>query len=80
MAAGRQRPSLVEVGHPVDVAQDARIVDVEALLMVRPVRWAHLFAGYRSLVLDAKGSLDGSDFVNADVTLSGFMFGGGFEF
>jgi len=59
---------------------EARIVDVEALLMVRPVRWAHLFAGYRSLVLDAKGSLDGSDFVNADVTLSGFMFGGGFEF
>lgn len=59
---------------------EARIVDIEALLMVRPARWANLFVGYRSLALDAKGSLDGSDYVDANVTLSGFMLGGGFEF
>jgi hypothetical protein len=58
---------------------EARLVDIEAMLMVRPVRWAHLFLGYRSIVLDAKGNLD-NDYVDADVTLSGFMFGGGFEF
>ncbi len=59
---------------------EARIVDIEALLMVRPARWANLFVGYRSLALDAKGSLDGSDYVDANVVLSGFMIGGGFEF
>lgn len=72
---------LAEVGYMSADVEDleARIVDVEAMVMFRPTRWAHLFLGYRSIVLDAKGYLD-TDYVDADITLSGFMLGGGFEF
>lgn len=72
---------LAEVGYMSAALEgvEAQIVDVEAMVMFRPSRWAHLFLGYRWLALDVKGSLD-TDYVATDIALRGFMLGGGFEF
>ncbi|MEO6593970.1 MAG: hypothetical protein ABIP94_04380 [Planctomycetota bacterium] len=70
-----------EVGYIKANIQDvtASLLDVEALLQVRPKKWFDLFVGYRSVRIDAKGIVDGNQF-NTDLTISGFLVGGGFTF
>lgn len=55
-----------------------RLIDIEAILRVRPIDHLEVFAGYRWLDLDADGIQDGQAFDN-DITFSGFTFGLGFS-
>lgn len=57
----------------------ASLLDLEALLEVRPTDLLHLFVGYRYLNLQADGEIDGDTF-DTDFTLSGFLIGGGVRF
>lgn len=58
---------------------DGKLLDIEALLQVHPTAMLSLFAGYRSLNLQVDGELDG-DTIDTDLTVSGFMIGGGLRF
>lgn len=58
---------------------DASLLDVEALVEIRPTALLHVFAGYRAMDLSIDGTIDDEDF-DADVTLSGFVLGGGLRF
>lgn len=58
---------------------DGKLLDIEALLQVHPTAMLSLFAGYRSLNLQVDGELDG-DTIDTDLTVSGFMLGGGLRF
>ncbi len=53
--------------------------DVEAILRVRPADYVELFAGYRYILLDVEGQADNQRFLG-DLTLRGFMVGGGIYF
>jgi hypothetical protein len=57
----------------------ASLLDLEALVEVRPTSLIHLFVGYRLLNLAADGTIDGDTF-DTDITLSGFFVGGGVRF
>lgn len=73
--------AMAEVGYlEVDVDDiQASLLDIEAMLTLKPAWWFDLFAGYRSLAIDADGLVDG-DSVDADLTISGFIVGGGLRF
>lgn len=58
---------------------DASMLDIEAMVEVRPTALLHLFAGYRHLNIQADGEIDGDTF-DGDFTLSGFFVGGGLRF
>ena len=67
-------------GIAIDVGDvDGTYFDVEALLRVAPVSHIEVFAGYRWINMDGKGTADGQDF-DADLTLQGWFLGGGFTF
>ena len=70
-----------EVGYVEADVEDVKgkFLDIEALVTVRPKPWLDLFVGYRSLGLNLDGVID-SDTFNADITISGFLAGGGFTF
>lgn len=57
----------------------ASLLDIEALVEVRPTDLVHLFAGYRHLNLSTDGLIDNDSF-DADITLAGFFLGGGVRF
>lgn len=54
-------------------------VDGEVMVRVHPSRQFEAFVGYRFTVLDAMGQASGRDF-DADVTIAGFLIGGGIKF
>ncbi|MBM4061160.1 MAG: hypothetical protein FJ265_08705 [Planctomycetes bacterium] len=72
---------VAEAGYmSVDVEDvEASMLDLEALLAVRPLDWLDLFVGYRSIAIEAEGLID-EDEVDLDLTLSGFVIGGGVRF
>ena len=55
------------------------LLDVGAMVRVRPWCNAHLFAGYRYIDLDVQGTA-GDDPFTADLQLRGWMLGGGLRF
>jgi len=59
-----------------DYEVDTRTLDIEAMVRVRPVPFAELFAGYRLFKLQADGRLN-DDTVDIDIDIGGFMIGGG---
>jgi hypothetical protein len=73
--------ALAEVGYmKVDVDDvEGSLLDLEAMLMLHPAPWLDIFAGYRSLTLEADGEIDGDAF-DTDITISGFIIGGGLRF
>lgn len=73
--------AVAEVGYmEIDIDDvTASLLDVEAMLEVRPTAMVHLVAGYRHLNLAADGIVDG-DSIDTDITLSGFFVGGGIRF
>jgi hypothetical protein len=58
---------------------DLELLDAEARLEVRPLPLVHLFLGYRLLALNGSGRVD-NNFVDADLSLGGFVIGGGVTF
>jgi outer membrane receptor protein involved in Fe transport len=58
---------------------DGQLLDIEAQLQVRPTDWLDLFVGYRRIDMDARGLVD-NDTVDIDLSLSGFLVGGGVRF
>lgn len=73
--------ALVELGYmEVSVDDvDGSLLDVEAQLAVHPVPLLELFVGYRMLNLKVDGEVDGDQF-DTDLTIDGFMIGGGVRF
>lgn len=73
--------AVVEGGYmEIDVDDvTASLLDLEAMLELRPTTLIHVFAGYRLLNLVADGEIDGDTF-DTDFTLSGFFVGGGLRF
>lgn len=69
---------VAEVGYmEIDIDDvTASLLDVEALVEIRPTPLLHLFAGYRHLGLAIDGLIDGDAF-DTEITLSGFVIGGG---
>lgn len=57
----------------------ASLLDIEALIEIRPTALLDLFAGYRHLGLQVDGLIDGDAF-DTDIMLSGFVVGGGVRF
>jgi hypothetical protein len=53
--------------------------DAEALVELRPTPLLNLFAGYRMISMELDGEVDNQDFF-ADITLSGWIIGGGVRF
>jgi len=72
---------VAEIGYmEIDVKDlRAEMLDIEALLEVRPTKMLNLFVGYRSLQVQAEGRIN-DDRVDIDVGLSGFILGGGIRF
>jgi hypothetical protein len=58
---------------------EMKLLDIEAMLMIRPTAMLDLFVGYRLIELDGDGDIDGDTF-EADFKLSGLMIGGGIRF
>ena len=58
---------------------DGKLLDVEAMIEVRPTGVLNVFVGYRHLNLQVDGEVDGDAF-DADITLSGLLIGGGVRF
>lgn len=58
---------------------DGSYLDVEALVRVNPLPHFEVFAGYRFINIDAKGTADSRRF-SADFDLHGWMVGGGVTF
>lgn len=56
-----------------------RYVDAELMVRVHPSPQFEIFAGYHLTVLDVMGEASGRDF-DADVTIGGFLIGGGIRF
>lgn len=54
-------------------------IDIEVLARLRPFSNFEIFAGYRHIILDVEGKSDGQDYLG-DLTISGFMVGGGIYF
>lgn len=73
--------AVVEGGYmEIDIKDvTASLLDLEAVVEVRPTALVHLLAGYRMLNLRADGLIDGDTF-DTDFTLSGFFVGGGVRF
>jgi hypothetical protein len=54
-------------------------IDLEGLVRWTPLPHVEVFGGYRWIDADTDGTADGQDY-DADVTLQGWMVGGGFTF
>jgi len=64
----------------VDVEDvEAELIDIEALVEVTALDPFNLFVGYRSILFDGAGEVDG-DSVDVELGLSGFIIGGGVHF
>ncbi|MCA8970961.1 MAG: hypothetical protein KDC95_14290 [Planctomycetes bacterium] len=59
---------------------DGTVLDVEVLARFRPIDHVELFAGYRHITLDVEGLADDNQKYLGDLTLRGFMVGGGIYF
>lgn len=72
---------LAEGGYmSVDVEDvEVSLLDIEAMLMVKPTAMLDLFVGYRMIEFEGEGEIDG-DRTDADFQLGGFMIGGGLRF
>lgn len=57
----------------------ASLLDIEAMIEVRPTSLLNLFVGYRLMNLVVDGTID-NDTIDSDFTLSGFFVGGGLRF
>ena len=57
----------------------AEVLDIEAMVEFKPGDWIDLFVGYRRIALDASGLIDG-DTYDTDISLGGWMIGGGVRF
>lgn len=73
--------ALAEVGYIGGTLSgvDAKLLDIEAQLQVRPTGWLDLFVGYRYLGLSANGTVS-NDTYDVDLNIGGLMFGGGVRF
>ena len=73
--------AVVEVGYmQIDIKDvQAKLLDIEALLMVHPWSLFDVFVGYRSLGFQADGLIDNNSF-DTDLTISGLLIGGGITF
>jgi hypothetical protein len=73
--------AVAELGYvKVDIEDvDTSFLDAELMLMVHPVPLVHFFAGYRRIELEGDGEVDGDAF-DADLSISGWMVGGGIRF
>jgi len=58
---------------------EASLWDLELMVEVRPTDMLHLFVGYRSILLEGRGTSDDEDY-DLDLDISGFMIGGGIRF
>ena len=58
---------------------DGSLLDIEAMLQVHPTAMLSVFVGYRSMNLQADGLIDGDTF-DTDITIGGFILGGGLRF
>ena len=58
---------------------DGTAIDIEVLARFRPIDHLEIFVGYRHIILDVEGRDENQDYLG-DLTLSGFMVGGGFYF
>jgi len=72
---------LAEGGYmKVDVEDvELTLLDIEAMLMVKPSSWLDLFVGYRMIEFEGDGEIDDDTF-QGDFELGGFMVGGGLRF
>lgn len=59
---------------------DGTFVDVEALLKVHPADHFDIFIGYRLISADISGMTDDNESFDGDLTLQGWMIGGGITF
>jgi hypothetical protein len=73
--------AIAEGGYVQVDVQDitAKLLDVEALVRVKPDDWLDLFVGYRKFQFQGDGLVDNDSF-NIDIGLSGFLVGGGVRF
>lgn len=73
--------AVAEVGYmKADVDEvELSLLDVDAMLRVNPLPLVHFFLGYRWFAIDGSGSVDGDAF-DTDLTLGGFLVGGGVDF
>ncbi len=58
---------------------DMTLLDIEAMLMVRPTKMLDLFVGYRMIDFEGEGEIE-SDRTDANFQFGGFMIGGGVRF
>lgn len=58
---------------------DGSMLDAEAMIYYQPVSMLDLFAGYRHLNLAVDGEIDGDAF-DTDITIAGWVIGGGIRF
>lgn len=58
---------------------DGSFLDLEAMLAYQVTGLIDVFAGYRSMNLSVNGTID-SDSFDTDITISGFVIGGGLRF
>ena len=73
--------AMVEGGYmQVDIDDvEAKMLDIEALVELRPLDWLNVFAGYRSIQVQAEGLID-EDQADIDIGVSGWLIGGGIRF
>lgn len=73
--------AVAEVGYMgIDIEDvKASLLDLEAQIVWHPIYLLDLFVGYRSLNLQVDGQIDNDTF-DTDLTISGFMVGGGLIF
>ena len=72
----------VEVGYlqtPEVGGAELRLLDLEALVEVHVAPGFRLFGGYRAIAIDATGETDSNSFA-VDLTVSGWVIGGGVRF
>ena len=67
-------------GMKVDLDEvDGTFWDIEAMLRYAPAEHFEIFGGYRLILVDGQGTVDGQAY-DADVELSGWFAGGGISF
>ena len=58
---------------------DGTFLDIELIARLRPLDHVEVFAGFRHILLDVEGVADNQDFLG-DLSLTGWMIGGGISF
>ena len=73
--------AVLDVGGMQADVEDANgtFLDIELVARLRPAEHIEIFAGYRHILIDVEGVADNQDYVS-DLTLSGFVIGGGISF